>query len=367
MWKQYRRTVELFQALFLTGLPFLGINGQSALRFDIGELKLNVFGTVIWIREFYLLLVVVLFFLLLITFVTAIFGRIWCGWLCPQTILLDLSGTLATHSGLKNRKAAQKVLLLPLSALMALTMIFYFVTPLEALGSLFRSLPVTAFFLTLWTTIYLELAFLGRKFCISICPYGMMQNALFDKDTLLIEYDRSREASCMKCDACVKVCPVGIDIKNGLSGRCIACAECIDACRNISEPRGMAPFPDYKGNIVRPKTFWMGGLTAATGMALLLLIFFRPPVDFFVTRNQETLPEGLNRYSWSVYNNSNKQLDLELSANPDVTIIGKQTLRVEPFSVIRGKLLLKSEKNREQVCFTLSGDTVTIKRKAGFL
>lgn len=367
MWKKYRRTVELLQALLITGLPFLSINGQSALRFDIGKLKLYFFGSVIWIREFYLLLVVILFMLLLVTFVTAVFGRIWCGWLCPQTVLLDLSESLADRFGLKNRKTVRNILLLPLSALVSLTMIWYFVPPPETMKGLFVSLPITAFFLVLWVLVYLELAFLGRKFCMSICPYAMMQNALFDKDTLVIEYDRSRDDTCMKCDSCVKVCPVGIDIKEGLSSRCIACAECIDACSAKSEPRGLAPFPNYKGRILRAKTFWMGGITAASGLLLILIITLRPPVDFLITRDQESLPEGLNRYSWTVYNNSGKMLDLELSADPDVTVIGKHTVRLKPFEVMRGKVLLKASERVQKVRFTLSGSGISIRKDAGFL
>ncbi len=212
MWKKYRRTVQLLQALLITALPFIRINGQSALRFDIGELKLYFFGTVIWIREFYLLLAAILFMLLFITFITAVFGRIWCGWLCPQTVLLDLSESLAARFDLKNSKTVRNILLLPLSALVSVTMIWYFVPPEVVANSMFVSVPVTAFFIILWFLVYLELAFLGRKFCMSICPYAMMQNALFDKDTLVIEYDKSRDDTCMKCDSCVKVCPVGIDI-----------------------------------------------------------------------------------------------------------------------------------------------------------
>ncbi|NTW62953.1 MAG: 4Fe-4S binding protein, partial [Chlorobiaceae bacterium] len=127
MWKKYRRSVELLQALIITGLPFLSINGQSAFRFDIPELKLYFFGTVIWIREFYLFLAAILFLLLVITFVTAIFGRIWCGWLCPQTVLLDLSESLASRFGIKKSATIRNILLIPLSALVALTLIWYFV------------------------------------------------------------------------------------------------------------------------------------------------------------------------------------------------------------------------------------------------
>jgi cytochrome c oxidase accessory protein FixG len=367
VWKKYRTTVEILQAVILSGLPFLSINGHSAFRFDIGELKLYFFGTAIWIREFYLILAATLFFLLLITFVTSIFGRIWCGWLCPQTVLLDLSDIIAKRFGRKGRDTAQKLLLLPFSALVSLTLIWYFVPPAEMLGELFVSSTITAFFIVLWISVYLELAFLGRKFCTSVCPYSMLQNVLFDKDTVVIEYDVSRDDTCMKCDECVKVCPVGIDIKKGLNTSCIACAECIDICRTISGKRGMPPFPDYRGNILRPKSYWMGGTTIAAAIILFLLIWFRPPLDFLVTRDSESLPAGLNRYSYTIYNNSQKSYTLRLSSPDQVILIGERKLLLEPYSAIHGKILVKSVRKLDKVTISLSGENISINRDSGFL
>ena len=367
MWKQYRRAIETLQSLILTGLPFLAINGQSALRFDIPTLKLYVFGSVIWIREFYLILGVALFFLLGIAFVTVIFGRIWCGWLCPQTVLLDLSQSIAQLFGTKKLKKIQIFLLIPLSALVSMTMIWYFVPPAETLKTLFVSTTITVFFLVLWIAVFLELAFLGRRFCTSICPYAMLQNALFDKETLVIEYDVSRDATCMKCDECVRVCPVGIDIKKGLNSACIACAECIDACRVLSEKRGMPPFPNYKGRIVRPKAFWLGGATAAAGTALFLLLWSRPPVDFLVTRDNAPLPSGLNRYSYTIYNNSRQPLALELSSPERVTLIGEHSLLLQPFSSMHGRILIKATSKVEQLHLNISGGGISLNRETVFL
>jgi polyferredoxin len=367
VWKKYRTAVEILQAVLLSGLPFLSINGHSALRFDIGELKLYFFGTAIWIREFYLILAATLFFLLLITFVTSIFGRIWCGWLCPQTVLLDLSNIIAKRFGRKGRDTAQKLLLLPFSALVSLTLIGYFVPPAGIPGQLFVSPTITAFFFVLWISVYLELAFLGRNFCTSICPYSMLQNVLFDKDTVVIEYDVSRDDTCMKCDECVRVCPVGIDIKKGLNTSCIACAECIDVCRSISGKRGMPPFPDYKGKVLRSKTYWMGGITAVSAAILMLLISSRPVFDFLVTRDPEPLPAGLNRYSYTIYNNSPKIIALELSSPSQVTLIGDRTLLLQPFSALHGKILVKSLQKLDKVTITLSGDNISIRRESGFL
>ena len=367
MWRKKRRAFEILQAVIITGLPFVKINGESALRFDISTLKLHIFGSVLWMREFYLILAATLFFLLFTGFVTIIFGRVWCGWFCPQTLLLDLSESMAEVASKKHQKSWQKLLLIPLSALVSVTMICYFVPPAETLSSIFVAPTITAFFVVLWIAVYLELAFLGRGFCISICPYAMLQNLLFDKETLVIEYDVSRDATCMKCNACVKVCPVGIDIKKGLSAACIACAECIDACRRMTEKKGMLPFPNYRGRVLRPKTFWLGGATAASAIALVLLLLSRPAVDFLVIRDNGSLPPGLNRYSYTIHNNGGKTLVLELSSSDSVTLIGEHTLLLQPFSAIHGSILVKSNGKMEHLHLRISGDGISINRETGFL
>ncbi len=367
IWKRYRNLAAIAQALLLTGLPFLTVNGRSAFRFDLRELNLYVFGSVVRIGEFYLILAATLFVLLFITTITVIFGRVWCGWLCPQTVLLDLTANLAGMFGKKHRKTLQILLLLPVSGLVAATMIWYFVPPAEMLRNLLTTPLLTGFFLVLWACVFLELAGLGRKFCTTICPYAMLQNALFDRETLVIEYDRSREATCMKCDDCVRACPVGIDIKQGLSNRCIACAECIDACWLKSSKRGLPPFPDYKGNIMRPKAFMLWAMTAATALAFVLLVAGRPAVDFTLSRVQEPLPAGLNRYAYTITNNSGEPLLLNISAPDDVTVIGERNIPLKPYEVVRGKLLLKTATKRDRVTLTLQGKGIRLNRETGFL
>ncbi len=353
--------------MLITGLPFLVINGQSALRFDIPELKLYFFGSVIWIKELYLILLVILFFLLLITAVTAVFGRVWCGWLCPQTVLLDLTESIAKRLGKAQRKTVMRILLIPFSALVSLTLIWYFVSPVQTMLSIFSSVTITGFFLVQWTVIYAELAFLGRKYCSTICPYSMMQNALFDKDTLVIEYDSSRDNECMKCHDCVNACPVGIDIKEGLKTDCIACAECIDACAVVTEKRNMSPFPGYKGNVLRPKSFWLGGATVFAGILLAVMVYSRPEVTFLITRDSEQLPQGINRYSWSMYNNTGAPRELELSAEGEFVIIGETVLLLEPYSFKKGKVLVRSEGGKDEVVLRIEGDGLTIEKKVVFL
>jgi polyferredoxin len=160
---------------------------------------------------------------------------------------------------------------------------------------------------------------------------------------------------------------VGIDIKDGLSSKCIACAECIDACWLKSSKRDLPPFPNYKGKIVRPKTFWLGGITALSAIVMVLLIAMRPPLEFVLSRVQEPLPSGLNRYAFTIYNNSSHPLELELTAPKGVTLIGERTVSVKPFGVVRNKVLLRSEGKRDRISLTLKGDGISVSREAGFL
>jgi polyferredoxin len=368
LWKGRRRIAAIAQAILLTALPFITINGQSILRFDIPTLKLYFSGTVFWIRELYLLVGIVLFFLLFIGFITAVFGRVWCGWLCPQTVLLDLSQSLARLINKKQEQLIQRVLLLPFAALIAFTLICYFVPPAETLKSLFLSPIITTFFIVLWIALYLELAFLGRRFCTSICPYAMLQNMLFDKETLVIEYDVSRDSTCMKCDDCVTVCPVGIDIKKGLNSACIACAACIDACIIVNEKRHVPPFPDFKGTILRAKSVWLGGVTALAAIGLAALVWSRPPFDVVVTRNAQPLPAGINRYSLTMYNNSSKAINVELTSPDNVALLGSRTFHLAPFGRVNSSVMVKTSSNNmpDQIELRFTGNGNTAIREIGF-
>jgi polyferredoxin len=246
----------------------LTVNGESALRFDIPGMKLLFFGTVLWIGEFHLVLLGMLAILLLSLAVTAVFGRVWCGWSCPQTVLPDLASWAASPLPKRRQGAGRTAILFLLSGLVSFSFIAYFVPPLEAAGLLFRSRIVTGFFLVQWAVIFSMLAFLGPAFCRTVCPYSMLQNVLFAEGTLTIAFDRSRSAECPQCGLCKRTCPVQIDIREGEQRECIACAECIDACRAFTARIGIAPFVAYRGTIVGLKVALCGGAKVAAGKGI---------------------------------------------------------------------------------------------------
>ena len=238
----------LLAAYFAT--PFIDIGGHPLLGFDRHTLRLYVGGVGLWLDDLFIVLLATLLAVALILLVTVWLGRIWCGWACPQTVILDIRGQLRTLLKIRSRDGkalrwAKQVVLetafLLLNLAVATTFIFYLVPPKETVHLLATgTLPfwVWATWGALFTLLYGELLALGRRFCTHVCPYAKLQGVLFDRATLVVEYDRTREQDCIDCKRCVKVCPTEIDIRDGLQVECIACGECIDACDEIMRKVG---------------------------------------------------------------------------------------------------------------------------------
>jgi len=357
----------LFQAAAILALPFVTIGGESAFRFDIPGMRLYLFGSVLWIDEFHLVLAGTLFLLLLGVGVTVIFGRIWCGWLCPQTVIPELAAWIADRLPGKRRRWSARAVLLPLTAVVSFSLILFFLPPGEAFRSLFRSKIVTGFFLVQWGVIYFMLGPVGPLFCRTVCPYSMLQNALFDGDTLVIDFDRSRTRECLRCDLCRYVCPVEIDIKEGLTRECTACAECIDACRLMTTPRDIEPFIAYRGRVNRGKTAWWAGVSASACLAFLLLMARQPGVSFNVQWVGKRPDAGENRYRYQVRNRGATPLSLVLGVDNRFELFGSREIRVAPRSRSTGEVMIRGEEEEgKTVLFEIAGPGVTLRDRAGF-
>ncbi len=372
MWKRYRRLVAWAEAVLILGLPFLRVNGQSALRFDIPTLSLYFFGSVVRLTEFYFILVASLFFLVLIVWATAVFGRFWCGWLCPQTVLLDMAEDFGGWL-LKNRSWGAKLVLLPLSAIVSASLIWYFVPPWEFFQRVFDSATVTGFFVVQWVVIYLELAFAGRKFCKYVCPYSMLQTALFDRDTLVIVFQGRPEEfegkrACLMCHRCERVCPVEIDIKEGLQRQCIACTACIDACKEVTSKQDTREFISYRGRILRDKTIVLGAVVVAFGFVTLLSVALRPPITAVVKRQTKQSSPLVNVYSYTITNNLPERIEVAISVEGPYRFIGQKRVVLEPFEVLTGQFMLKSEgRDSEPPLIIIKTGDYQIRQRAGYL
>jgi polyferredoxin len=348
-------------------LPFLKVKGESELRFDLRDLKLFFLGKVIWIREFYIILIAIIFILFLIITITVIFGKVWCGWLCPQTILLDLSKDILSIISKKRSKFVFKILLLPVSALASLGIIWYFIPPLQMMEILLKSNTITGFFIFQWFIIYIVLAFIGRNFCKGVCPYSVFQDLLSDNKTVTIYSNPDRLNSCIGCNMCIKACPLGIYLKNGLKRELIYWAEGIDACSSISQKKGSFPIIEYRGKILRPKAFIFGSITALVGLVFLVLVYIRPELNFIITRNPLQIAKGINSYTYSIQNNGNRRLILKIDVEEPFIIIGRKEIRVPPYSTIHKRIVVRAKEWENRVRFVLKGSKVNIERETNFL
>jgi polyferredoxin len=367
MWKRKRRVAALAQGALVLSLPFLTVGGESALRFDIPGMKLLSFGKVILISEFHLVLLGTLAFLLLTLAVTVVFGRIWCGWLCPQTVLPMIASWAVSAFPVRWRRAGRTLLLFLLSGLVSFSLIAYFVPPAEAAGLLFRSSIVTGFLLAQWAVIFAMLAFLGPVFCRTVCPYSMLQNVLFDGNTLTIAFDRSRAGECLRCELCVKACPVEIDIRDGAQRECIACAECIDACRTAAGKKGIPPFVGYRGTILRPKAALWGGATLTAVLAFLFLVHQNPAVALLVQWEAKVPGVPANSYRYTVRNDIGRPLALALRLDGGGRIYGDKDIVVGPHARKTGTVIVREEgKMGGSVTFVAEGQGISLRRKAGF-
>ncbi len=333
----WRRVTALLEATVIIGLPFLRINYESALRFDIPTLRLHIFGMSLWMEEFYIILIAVIFISLLFILITIILGRIWCGWACPQTVLSDLTSFIE-----KSRNPFSYLLLLLFSILVSANLIWYFVSPYDFFPLLFQGelgRVTWTFWIVLTVTIFLNLLILRYRFCATVCPYARLQGTLFDDRTLIIAFDESRKEECMDCIACVKACPVDIDIRKGLTIECTACARCIDRCAEMVSHRDRPSLINYsfgipgegKG-IMRQNVILIGLVTMIFLVYLLYLLISRPLIDMEILPNQSFQsgrpPEGrmLSSYVLSIKNRGREGAELIVKAKG---LNGKIVMRPE--------------------------------------
>ncbi len=261
--------------LVFYGLPWLPWNGRQAVLFDLDERRFFIFDLVLHPQDLIYLAGLLVFAALLLFFFTAVAGRLWCGYACPQTVYTELFMWLERHTegdrlarmrldsapwGVKKiaRKSAKQMLWVGLSLLTGFTFVGYF-TPIHVLAGAVAELSLSGWqwFWVLFYSLatYGNAGFLREKICIQMCPYARIQSALTDMDSMVIAYDTERGESrgsrarrvdakalglgdCVDCTLCVQVCPTGIDIRNGLQNECIACAACIDVCDEVMGKMG---------------------------------------------------------------------------------------------------------------------------------
>ena len=257
--------------------PFIKINGHPLLMMNVLERQFSVFGVMFWPQDFHIFAIAMIAGFVALVLFTAVFGRIWCGWLCPQTVLMEMlfrkieyaiEGDAAQQKALNAqpwdqekmfKKGLKHGVFFLMSFLIANLLLGYIIGG-DALISLVTSSPTRHaggfFALMLFTLLFYALfARFREQACTFICPYGRFQSVLLDENSLVVAYDHKRgeqrarkvrgetweerlglgKGDCVDCDLCVTVCPTGIDIRNGTQMECVNCCNCIDACNSVME------------------------------------------------------------------------------------------------------------------------------------
>jgi len=291
---------------FYLALPWIKIDGYPALFLDVAERRFHFFGWVLAAQDMWLL-----FFLLTgagfsLFFITALLGRVWCGWACPHTVFLEhvyrrverwIEGDAhqrrlldaAPWEGDKVFKRVSKhIIFVLLSAIITNLLLAYFVS-IPRLWSMMTSAPGEhwgSFLFVAFSTaaLYFNFAWFREQLCIVICPYGRLQSVLIDDHSMVIGYDAPRgeprgklntpgASHCIDCSRCVQVCPTGIDIRQGLQMECVGCTACIDACDDVMDkvkrPRGLIRYDSLNG-FAGKATRWLRARTVVYFGLLLL-------------------------------------------------------------------------------------------------
>lgn len=254
----WRRALQWTGTLLLLAIPFVRVDGESLLRLDIAQLTLYLGGRAFPIEDLYLFLFLTIALLLLFLLATFVFGRAWCGWACPQTTLNDLIEWFARRIGVTvesarlsaggGRKIVLHLFYLALATLVAVNLVWYFVSPYQFFPRLLQGelgLAAGLILAVAGALVYFDLAFLRRLMCKEFCPYGRFQSALVDPGTLTLRFHPDEASRCIRCGACVRACPMGIDIRRGYQIECINCGRCLDACREVMARRRQAGIIRY--------------------------------------------------------------------------------------------------------------------------
>lgn len=373
---RWRRIVRIIHVILLPGIPFLKINGESALRFDIPELKLYFFGKTFWMDEFFIVLVATLFLTFLIVSVTIVFGRIWCGWLCPQTVISDLTVFFerSLRKGLIYRVSAYGGVFL-LSIFIGANLIWYFVSPYEFFQRLMAwelGKVIWGFWIVLTLIIFLDFTLVRRRFCATVCPYAKMQSMLFDNRTLIIAFDNRRLEECMDCRACVQVCPVGIDIRKGANIACINCAECVDKCNEIFKKKGKKGIINYfwgepgaqKKELLRPSAIITGALTFLSMFLLVYLTGTLRKIDITIIPDHNFQPrltasnELINSFIISIENRKEAEERFLIKASGNLKVVPNQ-IDLKPGELKRTKVFLIGHVQEDRALLTFTPSAIS--------
>jgi cytochrome c oxidase accessory protein FixG len=402
----YRKWVSYFLLIVLVANPFIKINGNQFMMFNILERRFNIFGFPFWPQDFYLFVLFMIIGVVFVILFTVIFGRIFCGWICPQTIFLEMvfrrieywiEGDRGAQIRLEKqewnvekirKKGIKWTIFLIISFFIANVFLAYLISSDKLLLMIEEgpenhvSTLVSLFIFT--GVFYFIFAWFREQVCIIACPYGRLQGVLLDDKSINVAYDFVRgekeagrakfnkqedrattgKGDCIDCKQCVNVCPTGIDIRNGTQMECINCTACIDECDTIMDsvglPKGLIRYAsedEIEKKVKFKFTPRMKGYSAVlfilTGI-LIGLLFLRSDVEASILR----LPGQLfqhkgdnisNIYTFKIINKTNNNFDdihfKLVGINGTLKVVGKQELKVPKQGMNGGTLFVEINQN----------------------
>jgi len=402
-----------FFILFFS-LPFIKLNGRPLFLFNIPEAKFIIFGKIFWPQDFFIFGITMVTFIIFIVLFTAAFGRLFCGWVCPQTIFMEMlfrkveyaiegdaaKQKLLNKSPWTGEKIRKKVIKHLAFFMLAFIIANYFLSYIIGVDELKKIItePVSEHFVGFMAIIIFSGIFYGvyayfrEQACTVVCPYGRLQSVLLDRNSMIVAYDYKRgeprekykkdaeikAGDCIDCFQCVKVCPTGIDIRNGTQMECVGCTACIDACDKmmdgVGRPRGLVRYASENGISEGKKLSYTARMKFYTALLILLvgllsfLLISRKDIDGTVIRTtgmlyQERGNDSLsNLYTIKIINKTIKDIPVNLrlegieATAGKIELVGTNNIMVKQedqasgsFFIILPKNLINKRKTKLQI------------------
>ncbi|WBL21146.1 cytochrome c oxidase accessory protein CcoG [Zunongwangia sp. HRR-M8] len=400
---KYRKLVSYVLLIFLFSAPFIKINGNQFLLFNVLERRFNFFGYPFWPQDFYLVVIMMIIGVVFVILFTVAFGRIFCGWICPQTIFMEMvfrrieywiEGDRGKQMRLakqpwnaeKIRKKGLKwIIFFIISFLIANIFLAYFIGsdvlleyitegPVENLNTFISLLIFTGVF-------YFIFAWFREQVCVIVCPYGRLQGTLLDNKSIIVAYDHKRgekekgrakfkkkedraasgKGDCIDCMQCVHVCPTGIDIRNGTQLECVNCTACIDACNAMMEavnlPKDLIRYASEENIEKKAKFQFTARLKGYTAVLVILIgvltgmLFLRNDLEARVLRLPGQLYEHQennrisNVFTFKLVNKTSEDInDVQLkliSHKGEVRLVKSESLTVPKRGYAEGTLFIE--------------------------
>ena len=399
----YRKYVSYILLAFLVSAPFITVGGNQFLMFNVLERRFNIFGFPFWPQDLHLFVIMMIIGVVFVIFFTVAFGRIFCGWICPQTIFMEMvfrrieywiDGDRGKQIRLKKmpwnaekikKRVLKWIVFFIISFLIANVFLAYLIGSDQLIRYVvdgpFNNSSTLISLLIFTSVFYFVFAWFREQVCIIACPYGRLQGVLLDTKSIIVAYDHKRgekeegrakfrknedrEASgkgdCIDCFQCVHVCPTGIDIRHGTQLECVNCTACIDACDTMMEavhlPKGLIRYASEE-NIEKKATFKFGprlkGYSVVLGILIAVLVgmlFLRNDIEARILRLPGQLYEHKednmisNVYTFKLVNKTSQNINNVhfelLSHRGTIEVVSHEQFDVEGQGLAEGTLFIE--------------------------